>query len=159
MELEIKEEKAIFGAGCFWGVEAAFRKIPGVIDVLVGYMGGSTERPTYEEVCTNKTGHVEVVQVVYNSKQVSYQELLAAFWYMHDPTQVNKQGADVGTQYRSVIFYYTPEQQREAEASKQELEVSGALKKPVATAVEPASTFWRAEEYHQRYAEKQGGVC
>lgn len=157
--MDTKLNIATFGAGCFWGVEAEFRKISGVIDTAVGYMGGSLEHPTYEDVCTNKTGHVEVVQVTYDPEMVSYKELLDSFWRMHDPTQVNAQGPDVGTQYRSVIFYHTEEQKQEAEQSKAVLEASGKLKKPVATTIEPASGFWRAEEYHQRYHEKQGGVC
>ena len=152
-------QKATFGAGCFWGVEAAFRKVLGVADVAAGYMGGSLENPTYEDVCTGTTGHAEVVQVTYDPDKVSYTELLDVFWRIHDPTQVNAQGPDVGTQYRSVIFYHTEEQKKEAEKSKAELDASGKLKKPVATAIEPASTFWRAEEYHQRYAEKHPGVC
>ena len=152
-------QKATFGAGCFWGVEAAFRKVPGVVDTAVGYMGGSLENPTYEDVCTDKTGHVEVVEVQYDPAKVSYGELLKTFWDVHDPTQENRQGSDVGTQYRSVIFYHTEEQRAEAEKSKAELDASGKLKKPVATAIEPASTFWRAEEYHQRYSEKHPGVC
>ena len=144
MFMDIKQtQKATFGAGCFWGVEAAFRKIPGVVDIAVGYMGGS----------------LEVVEVVYDPKKVSYEELLNVFWNIHDPTQINMQGPDVGAQYRSVIFYHTEEQKMEAEKSKAELNVSGKLKKPVATAIEPASKFWRAEEYHQRYAEKHPGLC
>ena len=158
--MDIKQtQKATFGAGCFWGVEAAFRKIPGVVDIAVGYMGGSLENPTYEDVCGNATGHAEVVEVVYDPKKVSYEELLNVFWNIHDPTQINMQGPDVGAQYRSVIFYHTEEQKMEAEKSKAELNVSGKLKKPVATAIEPALTFWRAEEYHQRYSEKHPGVC
>ena len=158
--MDIKQtQKATFGAGCFWGVEAAFRKIPGVVDIAVGYMGGSLENPTYEDVCGNATGHAEVVEVVYDPKKVSYEELLNVFWNIHDPTQINMQGPDVGAQYRSVIFYHTEEQKMEAEKSKAELNVSGKLKKPVATAIEPASKFWRAEEYHQRYAEKHPGLC
>ena len=160
MFMDIKQtQKATFGAGCFWGVEAAFRKIPGVVDIAVGYMGGSLENPTYEDVCGNATGHAEVVEVVYDPKKVSYEELLNVFWNIHDPTQINMQGPDVGAQYRSVIFYHTEEQKMEAEKSKAELNVSGKLKKPVATAIEPASKFWRAEEYHQRYAEKHPGLC
>lgn len=154
-----KQEIATFGAGCFWGVEAAFRKVPGIIDIDVGYMGGLLENPTYEDVCTDKTGHAEVVQVTYNPEKLSYRQLLKTFWRIHDPTQINQQGPDVGTQYRSVIFYYTPEQQKEAEESKKELDISGKYKKPVSTAIEPALAFWRAEEYHQRYSEKHGGVC
>ncbi|TSC76720.1 MAG: peptide-methionine (S)-S-oxide reductase [Parcubacteria group bacterium Gr01-1014_29] len=150
---------ATFGAGCFWGVEAAFRKVSGVMDAAVGYMGGSLENPTYEDVCTNKTGHAEVVQVTYDSGKLSYGELLKTFWSIHDPTQINQQGPDIGTQYRSVIFYHTQQQCVVAEKSKADLDASGKLKKPVATAIEPASTFWRAEEYHQRYAKKHPGVC
>lgn len=150
---------ATFGAGCFWGVEAAFRKVSGVMDAAVGYMGGSLENPTYEDVCTNKTGHVEVVQVTHDSGKLSYGELLKTFWSIHDPTQINQQGPDIGTQYRSVIFYHTQQQCVVAEKSKADLDASGKLKKPVATAIEPASTFWRAEEYHQRYAKKHPGVC
>lgn len=153
------KEIATFGAGCFWSVEASFRKISGVVDTAVGYIGGSLENPTYEDICTNKTGHVEVVEVTYDPKKLSYGELLKTFWSIHDPTQVNQQGPDVGTQYRSVIFYHTKEQKKEAEKSKAELGASGKLKKPVATAIEPALTFWRAEEYHQRYSEKHPGVC
>ena len=152
-------QKATFGAGCFWGVEAAFRKVLGVVDVAVGYMGGSLENPTYEDVCSDATGHAEVVEVLYDPEKVSYEELLKMFWSIHDPTQVNMQGPDVGTQYRSVIFYHTEEQKGKAEKSKVELDASRKLKKPVATAIEPALAFWRAEEYHQRYAEKHPGVC
>ena len=152
-------QKATFGAGCFWGVEAAFRKVPGVVDAAVGYMGGSLENPTYEDVCSGTTGHAEVTEVTYNPEKVSYEALLETFWRIHDPTQVDRQGPDVGSQYRSVIFYHTDEQHAAAEKSKTELDVSGKLKKPVATAIEPASVFWRAEEYHQRYSEKHLGVC
>lgn len=155
----IQTEKATFGAGCFWGVEAAFRKVPGVVDTAVGYMGGSLENPTYEDVCTDTTDHAEVVEVLYNPEKVSYEELLKTFWNIHDPTQMNMQGPDVGTQYRSVIFYHTLEQRVAAEKSKVDLEASVQLKKPVATAIEPALVFWRAEEYHQRYSEKHPGVC
>ena len=151
--------KATFGAGCFWGVEAAFRKIPGVVDVVVGYMGGTLENPTYEDVCDGTTGHAEVVEIMYDSGKVSYEELLKTFWSIHDPTQMNRQGQDVGTQYRSVIFYHTLEQQKQAEESKKQLDDSRQYKKPVATAIEPALTFWHAEEYHQRYTEKHGGIC
>ena len=152
-------QKATFGAGCFWGVEAAFRKVSGVADTAAGYMGGVLENPTYEDVCSDATGHVEVVEVLYDPEKVSYEELLKMFWSIHDPTQVNMQGPDVGTQYRSVIFYHTEEQKGKAEKSKVELDASRKLKKPVATAIEPALAFWRAEEYHQRYAEKHPGVC
>ena len=151
---------ATFGAGCFWGVEAAFRKTEGVLDTAVGYMGGTLENPTYEEVCADRTGHTQVVQVNYDPSGIAYQGLLEVFWRIHDPTQFNRQGPDVGAQYRSVIFYHSPEQEQAARASKQALETSGRHDRPVATAIEPAATFWRAEEYHQRYLERcPGGVC
>lgn len=149
-------EKATFGAGCFWGVEAAFRDIPGVIDAAVGYEGGNVENPTYQQVCTDGTGHAEVVEVEYDPQKVRYEQLLEVFWNEHDPTQVNRQGPDWGTQYRTVIFYHSPEQERIAQASKAELEASKRFKKPIATQIVPATTFWRAEEYHQRYLEKRG---
>ena len=147
---------ATFGAGCFWGVEEVFRQIPGVKNTAVGYMGGTTENPTYEEVCTDQTGHTEVVQVEYDPEQVTYEELLDVFWNNHNPTTLNRQGPDVGTQYRSVIFYHTDEQKQAAEASKKQLDQSGKWKDPIVTQIEPASTFWRAEEYHQRYLQKRG---
>jgi peptide-methionine (S)-S-oxide reductase len=151
---------ATFGAGCFWGVEETFRKVPGVIDTTVGYMGGTKENPTYEEVCTDMTGHAEVVHVEYDPEQVSYEELLNVFWNCHDPTQLNRQGPDVGTQYRSVIFWHTPEQKELAEASKAEMDRSGRWKAPIVTEIVQAGTFWRAEEYHQRYLQKRGlGSC
>jgi peptide-methionine (S)-S-oxide reductase len=149
-------EKATFGAGCFWGVEASFREIDGVKDALAGYEGGRTENPSYQDVCTDLTGHAEVVQVEYDPAKVSYDRLLDAFWQMHDPTQVNRQGPDFGTQYRSVIFYHTPEQDQAARASKARLECSGKFKKPIATQIEPAREFYRAEEYHQQYLAKRG---
>jgi len=149
-------EKATFGAGCFWGVEAAFREIPGVLDAVCGYEGGSLDRPTYQDVCTDRTGHAEVVEVEFDPAQLSYEKLVDAFWNLHDPTQVNRQGPDHGTQYRTVIFYHSPEQQRAAQAAKAALDASGRFKKPVATGIVPAQTFWRAEEYHQRYLEKRG---
>ncbi|BCW97437.1 MAG: hypothetical protein KatS3mg024_0264 [Armatimonadota bacterium] len=151
-----KLQKATFGAGCFWGVEAAFRKVEGVVDTAVGYSGGHTENPTYEDVCSHTTGHAEVVQVTFDPSKVSYRQLLDVFWNIHDPTQVNRQGPDIGDQYRSVIFYHSEEQRRAAEESKAALEASGRLDRPVATKIEPAKTFWRAEEYHQRYYEKRG---
>lgn len=146
--------KAIFGAGCFWGVEAAFRGVPGVVDAPVGYSGGSVENPTYERVCTGGTGHAEVVQVEYDPDAVSYEELLDVFWKNHDPTQVNRQGPDVGSQYRSAIFYTDDEQRRIAEAARERAQ--GSYKRPIATEITPAGTFYRAEEYHQRYFEKKG---
>lgn len=153
-------EKATFGAGCFWGVEAAFREVTGVTDAAAGYMGGRTENPTYKDVCTDRTGHAEVVQVDYDPEQVSYEELLAVFWNTHDPTTPNRQGPDTGSQYRSVIFFHTPEQERLARESKDSLTASGRFGRPIVTEIEPASAFWRAEEYHQRYLEKHGlGRC
>jgi peptide-methionine (S)-S-oxide reductase len=150
---------ATFGAGCFWGVEASFRRIDGVTETAVGYAGGHTDDPTYREVCSHTTGHAEVVQVEYDPARVSYGELLDAFWAMHDPTQVNRQGPDVGDQYRSVIFFHTPEQEKAATDSKKHLDDSGLLRRPVATVIEPAPTFWRAEDYHQRYLEKNSHSC
>ncbi|MBV9612534.1 MAG: peptide-methionine (S)-S-oxide reductase MsrA [Acidobacteriaceae bacterium] len=149
-------EKATFGAGCFWGVEAAFREIPGVVDAAAGYEGGHTQDPTYKDVCTDRTGHAEVVQVEYDPAQVDYDRLLDLFWSTHDPTQLNRQGPDVGTQYRSVIFFHTPEQEQAARASKTKLEHSGRFQRPIATQIEPAQTFYRAEEYHQQYLAKRG---
>ncbi len=149
-------EIATFGAGCFWGVEAAFRQTPGVKATAVGYMGGATDSPTYKEVCTDRTGHAEVVQVEYDPEEVSYDALLQVFWANHDPTQVNRQGPDHGTQYRTEIFTHTPEQQAAAQASKAALEASGRHRRPIATAITPAPEFWRAEEYHQQYLEKRG---
>ncbi len=151
-------EKAIFGAGCFWGVEAAFRRISGVSDVAVGYSGGSRENPSYEEVCSGRTGHAEVVQVEFDASIVAYEDLLAVFWDCHDPTTRDRQGPDVGTQYRSAIFSLTSEQQTLALASRDKLEASGLLANPVVTEVTRAGAFWRAEEYHQRYLEKRGVV-
>lgn len=155
----MKTETATFGAGCFWGVEAAFQQVPGVVDTAVGYMGGHTTRPSYEDVCTDKTGHVEVVQVEYDPDKVSYDTLLKTFWNIHNPTQEDGQGLDFGTQYRSVIFYHTEEQKRLAEESRDMLEISKKYANQIVTAMEPAKTFWRAESYHQRYHEKHGGVC
>ena len=153
-------ETATFGAGCFWGVEATFRKVPGVIDAAVGYAGGSTDNPTYKDVCTDRTGHAEVVQVTYDPAKVSYEKLLGVLWACHNPTTLNRQGPDVGAQYRSAIFYHTPEQKAAAEASKAKLDRSGSLPGPIVTQIVPAATFWRAEEYHQRYLEKHGrGAC
>jgi peptide-methionine (S)-S-oxide reductase len=149
-------ELATFGAGCFWGVEVAFRQVPGVKDALVGYLGGTLANPTYKDVCTGKTGHAEVVQVQYDPSQVTYDRLLDVFWENHDPTTLNRQGPDVGTQYRSAIFFHTPEQERAAKESKARLEASGKLRRPVVTEITPASTFYPAEDYHQRYLEKRG---
>lgn len=149
-------EKAMFGAGCFWGVEATFQEVPGVVSTTVGYAGGHTTDPTYEEVCTDRTGHAEVVLVEYDTERVSYEQLLDVFWSCHDPTQINRQGPDVGTQYRSVIFAFTPEQKAAAEASRDRLERSGRFKRPIATQILPAPPFYRAEEYHQKYLQKRG---
>ena len=149
-------EKATFGAGCFWGVEAAFRQIKGVASTAVGYMGGALRDPTYKDVCTDRTGHAEVVQVEFDPAQVSYDDLLRVFWENHDPTTMNRQGPDVGTQYRSAIFFHTPEQQAAAQASKDALAKSGAYRRPIVTEIVPAQEFWRAEEYHQQYLEKRG---
>lgn len=147
-------ERATFGGGCFWGVEAMFRNVSGVLDTAVGYMGGHVEAPTYEQVCTDETGHAEVVQVTFDPARVSYDELLHAFFTCHDPTQVNRQGPDVGRQYRSVVFTHGPDQQAAALAHRDR--VAERLPRPVATVIEPAGTFWRAEEVHQRYLEKRG---
>jgi peptide-methionine (S)-S-oxide reductase len=149
-------EKATFGAGCFWGVEAAFRQIKGVKATAVGYMGGKLKGPTYQDVCTDRTGHAEVVQVEFDPSEVSYQDLLRVFWDNHDPTTLNRQGPDTGTQYRSVIFYHTPEQQAAAKASKEALAKAGRYKRPIVTEITPAPEFWRAEDYHQQYLEKRG---
>ena len=149
-------QKATFAAGCFWGVEATFRQIPGVISTRVGYIGGKTENPTYKEVCTDRTGHAEAVEVEFDPSKVGYNDLLQVFWENHDPTQVNRQGPDWGAQYRTAIFYHSPEQQAEAEASKQALEKSHRYPKPIATQIVPAVTFYPAEDYHQQYLEKRG---
>jgi peptide-methionine (S)-S-oxide reductase len=151
-------EKATFGAGCFWGVEARFAEMPGVIDTAVGYAGGELEHPTYKEVCTDRTGHAEVVDVTYDPGRVSFDTLLDAFFAMHDPTQVNRQGPDWGSQYRSVVFVRTNEQRLLAEAKIAELNATGAYRKPIATKVQLVTVFWKAEEYHQRYLEKRGMV-
>jgi peptide-methionine (S)-S-oxide reductase len=148
--------KATFGAGCFWGVESAFRQIKGVTDAAVGYMGGTLANPTYDDVCTDRTGHAEVVQVDYDPSQVSYEELLRAFFEMHDPTQLNRQGPDYGKQYRSVIFVHDAEQESAARKVANELDRAGRFPRKIVTQIAPASDFWRAEEYHQRYFEKHG---
>jgi peptide-methionine (S)-S-oxide reductase len=145
---------ASFGAGCFWQVEVEFRNTPGVLDAIVGYMGGDLEHPTYEQVCTDRTGHAEVVEVKFDPDEISYDDLLEVFWRLHDPTQVNRQGPDVGRQYRSAIFVYDDEQRAAAAASKERAQAR--YSKPIATTIEPASTFWQAEDYHQRYLEKRG---
>lgn len=151
-----KMEEATFGAGCFWGVEAAFRQVKGVVSTTVGYSGGTVKEPTYREVCTDQTGHAEVVQVTYDPSQVTYEDLLRVFWSAHDPTQRNRQGPDVGSQYRSVIFFHSPEQEAAAKASKEKLKQVGVHKKPIVTEIVPAAEFYPAEEYHQQYLEKRG---
>jgi peptide-methionine (S)-S-oxide reductase len=150
-------EKATFGAGCFWGVEAQFAALPGVARTAVGYEGGAMESPSYKDVCTDQTGHAEVVELEFDSEKISYAELLDAFFSLHDPTTMNRQGPDWGTQYRSVVFFHSPEQERQAQAKIEELTAAGRYKpKRIVTQVVPAQTFWRAEEYHQRYLEKRG---
>jgi peptide-methionine (S)-S-oxide reductase len=149
-------EKATFAAGCFWGVEAAFRQVPGVLDAAVGYSGGGFPDPTYEDVCTGRTGHAESVEVEFDPARVSYDQLLDVFWENHDPTTKNRQGPDVGTQYRSAIFFHNPAQEKAALESKSRLEASGRYRRPIVTEIAPAQQFWRAEDYHQRYLEKRG---
>lgn len=149
-------EKAIFAAGCFWQVEEVFRHLPGVKKTMVGYTGGTTPNPSYEEVCTGKTGHAEAVEVTYEPREISFEKLLDVFWENHDPTELDRQGPDVGRQYRSAIFYATAEQQHLAEGSKADLERSGKFAKPVVTRVLPAGSFYPAEDYHQQYLEKRG---
>lgn len=151
-------EIATFGAGCFWGVEAAFRRLPGVVDVAAGYSGGHIANPTYKDVCSHTTGHAEVVQVTFDPQKISYDQLLDAFWQIHNPTQVNRQGPDVGSQYRSAIFVHSPEQRAIAEKSKASLAASGKFQRPVATEITDAGPFYRAEEYHQKYLEKHGAA-
>jgi len=148
--------KATFGAGCFWHVEALFRKVPGVQDAIVGYIGGNLESPTYQEVCTDKTGHAEAVQVEYDPNQVTYEELLKIFWNNHNPTTLNRQGPDIGIQYRSAIFFHNVEQEKAAKESKENLEKSGQFDTSIVTQIVRAPTFYKAEDYHQRYFEKQG---
>ena len=151
-------EKATFGAGCFWGVEAAFQQVPGVTETAVGYAGGDMPNPTYKDVCTDETGHAEVVQVTFDPSKVSYEQLLDVFWKIHDPTQVNRQGPDFGTQYRTAIFFHSPEQEAAAKQSRAALEASGKFRRPVATEITPAAEFYRAEEYHQKYLQKRGAA-
>ncbi len=150
--------KATFGAGCFWGVEAKFGELSGVLDTAAGYEGGTLENPTYKDVCTDQTGHAEVVQVTFDPSRLSYDALLEQFFALHDPTQLNRQGPDLGMQYRSVVFAHDDSQRDEALAKIAELNASGVYRKPIATTVEPATTFWKAEEYHQKYLEKRGMV-
>lgn len=153
--MEANTEKAIFGAGCFWGIEAAFRKERGVVDVACGYAGGTTDSPTYEEVCTGRTGHAEVVEVVYDTAETDFGKMLEVFWKVHDPTQKDRQGPDVGTQYRSAIFCLDESQREAAERSKADLEAAKVYSRPLATEINGAAVFWRAEEYHQRYIERR----
>ena len=153
-------ETATFAAGCFWGVEETFRQLPGVESTAVGYTGGWLENPTYKDVCGDRTGHAEAVQVAYDPSRVSYDQLLQVFWDNHNPTTPNRQGPDIGSQYRSAIFFHSPEQEAAARKSKDELDRSGKFRKPIVTEVVPASTFWKAEEYHQQYLAKRGlGAC
>lgn len=151
-----KMEIAIFAAGCFWGIEAAFQVLKGVVSTEVGYTGGHKKNPTYEQVCTGKTGHAEAVKVIYDSKKISYAELLKVFWKIHDPTTLNRQGPDVGSQYRSAIFYLNDKQREIAVKSKKDLQNSGRYNKPIVTEVTQAGEFYRAEEYHQKYLQKRG---
>src|ERR1700733_5860468 len=155
---QMTTELATFGAGRFWGVEAACSKVPGVIEAVSGYSGGRTENPTYKDVCTDETGHAEVVQVTFDPAKVSFERLLEVFWTMHDPTQVNRQGPDFGSQYRTAIFFHSPEQEATAKKVKAELNASGKFKRPIATEITAAGTFYRAEEYHQKYLEKRGAT-
>jgi len=148
------QETATFAAGCFWQVEVEFRNTEGVTDAVVGYMGGSTEHPSYEDVCTGATGHAEVCQVTFDPDEVSYEQLLDVFWGLHDPTQLNRQGVDVGSQYRSAVFFHTDEQEQQVIASRERAQADH--RKPIVTEIEPASTFWRAEDYHQQYFDKRG---
>lgn len=152
-----KLETATFGAGCFWHVEDTFRQIEGVVSTAVGFEGGSMPNPTYKDVCTDLTGHAEVVQIMFDPAKVSYEKLLETFFELHDPTTLNRQGVDVGVQYRSVIFYQTPQQKELAEKFKAGLNSNGRYRRPVVTEISPATTFWKAEEYHQQYYEKQRG--
>ena len=149
-------EKATFGAGCFWGVEATLRSIPGVVSTLVGYCGGKTDHPTYKDVCTDTTGHAEAVEITFDPAQLTYEQLLEAFWKLHDPTTPNRQGPDVGSQYRSVIFFHSPAQETAALAAKERLDKSGRFRRPIVTQIVAAMPFYKAEEYHQRYLEKRG---
>jgi peptide-methionine (S)-S-oxide reductase len=153
----MSQQKATFGAGCFWGVEAAFAAIPGVTATAVGYEGGALENPTYKDVCTDKTGHAEVVELDFDPEKVSYERLLDAFFELHDPTTLNRQGPDWGKQYRSVVFFHSPEQEAQAKSKIEQLMAAGRFSpKRIVTQVVPAETFWRAEDYHQRYLEKRG---
>ena len=158
METVMATETAMFGAGCFWGVEHAFRQIDGVLDAVCGYSGGATENPTYEQVCSGKTGHAEVVRVEFDPEKVSFESLLTAFFGMHKPTELNRQGPDIGTQYRSGVYYFGDAQRDAAEKAKSAEDASGKWGKPVVTEIVAAGAFYKAEEYHQRYFEKTGRV-
>ena len=149
-------EKATFAAGCFWGIETAYRRLEGVLGVAVGYEGGSTDNPSYQDVCTGQTGHAEVVEVDYDPEKISYDELLEVFWNIHDPTTLNRQGPDIGTQYRSAIFFHNEDQKKKAELSKSSKQSEGTYPDGIVTEITPHETFYRAEEYHQRYFEKMG---
>ena len=153
---EQKTEKAVFAAGCFWGVEESFNRIPGVIKTRVGYTGGKLDEPDYHQVCSGNTGHAEAVEVEFDPDKVAFRKLVDTFWDLHDPTTLNRQGPDVGTQYRSAVYFHDEAQRKEAEASKAERSASGKHKRPIVTEITPASSFWRAEEYHQRYLAKRG---
>jgi peptide-methionine (S)-S-oxide reductase len=159
LHLEGAMERATFAAGCFWGVEEAFTAVPGVVATRVGYTGGRTDNPTYQEVCSHTTGHAEAVEITFDHQSISYGQLLDIFWQCHDPTQLNRQGPDIGDQYRSAIFYHSELQKHIAEESLERLEHSGILRRRIATEIVPASTFWEAEEYHQKYHLKHGGGC
>lgn len=152
-------EKATFAAGCFWGVEDAFMAAPGVVATRVGYTGGRSENPTYGDVCSHATGHAEAVEITFDPQLTTYDRLLDLFWECHDPTQLNRQGPDVGDQYRSAIFYHSEEQRQAAEAALERLDLSGRLRRRIVTEIVPATTFWEAEAYHQKYHQKQGGGC
>lgn len=154
--MKSKTQKATFAAGCFWGIEAAFREIPGVISTKVGYTGGTLTNPTYKDVCTGTTGHAEAVEIEFEPEVISYEKLLKVFWKIHDPTLLNRQGPDIGTQYRSAIFFHTPEQETIAKESKEKLEIYGNIKSKIVTDIVPAGEFFCAEEYHQKYYEKHG---
>ncbi len=156
LDMQDETKKTTFGAGCFWGIEAAFKKLKGVISATSGYMGGHKENPTYEDVCTGKTGHAEAVEVVYDPQKITYQKLLEVFWKIHDPTTLNRQGPDIGSQYRSAIFYHDEEQGNIANESKKKLEESKTFKSKIVTKITPAALFYKAEEYHQNYYEKHG---
>jgi peptide-methionine (S)-S-oxide reductase len=151
--------KATFGAGCFWGVEVRFRELDGVLDARVGYMGGTVDNPTYEQVCTDRTGHAEVCEVSFDPDRITYEQLVRAFFELHDPTQVDRQGPDVGRQYRSVVFYHDDEQAATAARVRDELSKAERFPRPIATSIEPATTFWEAEDYHQQYLARRGGTC